>query len=324
MNVENGLFCCNTCGEPLIRNGSRLACHACDKEFADIEDGIIVFDGAIEEEDFFEKHIIERLSGEYVGYDRSTFLQALQKRTLWEMDSPNKKAGITEKIWWESHIGKIEYKSVLEVGCGVNYIVPYWLECGNRVVAFDKCRESIAFLRHLLGVIELPETNIEFAVADARSVRFSRTFDIINVNNVLHHIDDKREVFARLSESLADDGRLLIVEPNYYYPPRWFVETEVFDPINLVKNYFVRAGLLEKGEKGVIFSELKEELREAGFEIEFNRKDTNYLGYFTSYWLKNESMLCRVIFGIDAYFLSWALPRLLAPFEYIIAKKSQT
>ena len=44
-----------------------------------------------------------------------------------------------------------------------------------------------------------------------------------------HHVDDKLAALSRLHRCLNDDGKLMIVEPNYYYPPRWIIETDVFE-----------------------------------------------------------------------------------------------
>jgi len=319
--MENFLAC-NQCGGVLGDVQGALACLSCHEVFGIVEEDIAVFDGAVDKEDFFDKQAVERLSRKYEGFDRETFLDSIKRRTLWEMDEVNKKVGIAQKLWWEPYIGKVKSKTILELGCGVNYLVPYWLFCGNKIVAFDICKESVVLLRKNVRNIGVPEEQIAWAVADARTVDFNQTFDIININNVLHHIDDKKRVLSQAFEWLADDGKLLIVEPNYYYPPRWIVETDVLDPFNFVKDYFVRNDLLERGEKGVVFSALKSDLAEAGFQIEENRIDDNYLGYFTTYWLGTATRIARVTFELDRLIFSKLLPRIWAPFEYIVATKS--
>jgi SAM-dependent methyltransferase len=318
----DSLFLCDTCDIPLVASENRLVCEACGTAFASIEENIAVFFDTANKMDFFDKQVIERLSEKCRGFDRAAFLDSLNKTEFWEMDALNKEVGITMKFWWEPLIGKIENRSILEVGCGINYIVPYWLECGNEVVAFDACKESILLLRQLIERAGLSEDRIRFAVADARTVRPNRAFDVININNVLHHIDDKRRVLERLHSCLAKDGRLLIVEPNYYYPPRWIIETSAFDPFNFIKEYFVRNSLIEKGEKAIVFTELKKTLKEAGYKIVANPKDMNYLGYFSIYWMRQNSPLARITSAIDGLLMRWLLPRIMAPFEYIVAVKA--
>ena len=315
-------FClCDTCDVPLVLSENRLVCRTCDTAFASVEDGIVVFDDAVDKENFFEKQAIARMSEKYRCFDRAAFLESLKKTELSEMDEVNKAVGITRKFWWEPHIGKVEDKSILEVGCGINYIVPYWLECGNDVVAIDACKESILLLRRVIEQAGLDRERIRFAAADARTIKLAETFDVININNVLHHIGDSRQVLSRLRSLLCDDGTLLIVEPNYYYPPRWIIETDVFDPFNFVKDYFVRNDLIEKGEKGVVFSDLKRAFHDTGYEIVANPKDMNYLGYFSIYWMRRNSPLARMISNLDNLLFGWTLPRIIAPFEYIVAVK---
>ena len=79
--------------------------------------------------------------------------------------------------------------------------------------------------------------------------------------------------------------------------------------------------IIEEGEKGIIFSVYKKELREAGFRVVANKKDLNYIGYFSVYWMKSGSPLAKAIHYLDRGIMQWVLPRLLAPFEYIIAEK---
>jgi len=76
---------------------------------------------------------------------------------------------------------------------------------------------------------------------------------------------------------------------------------DVLDPFNFIKNYFVRNELIEKGEKAIIFSKFKSDLKAAGFHIEANDKDINYLGYCSIYWMGTDSPLARVLSAFDRY-----------------------
>ena len=71
-----------------------------------------------------------------------------------------------------------------------------------------------------------------------RKMVFNKKYDLINISNVLHHIDDKETVLQNLRNCLKLNGKLLIVEPNYYYPLRWIIETDVLDPFNFIKKCF--------------------------------------------------------------------------------------
>ncbi|MBF0102473.1 MAG: class I SAM-dependent methyltransferase [Desulfobacterales bacterium] len=320
-NIKN-LLACPMCMSPLKPVQKRLTCEICNKEYADIETECICFDNCIDEKGFFTKQGIEWIPEQYNNYTRQVFLESLAKREYWEMDEKNKLVGITRKLWWENYIGKVEHKRILEIGCGVNYITPYWLECKNDVVAIDNCRESINFLSKVIQLSGVPMDKLVLAVADVTAVRFLKKFDIIQMNNVLHHIKEYPILLNQLRNYLADDGRILIVEPNYYYPPRWIVETELFDPVNPIRNYFIRNELFEEDEKGIRFSILKKQLKNAGCEIVINMKDNNWLGYGNILWVKSGTALAKAIYILDHYLFSKVIPAILAPFEYIIARKS--
>ena len=315
-------YLCPSCRSPLELSGDRLACSPCGSGHASLIDGMIEFDGCTDKESFFERQAIEQLDRFYADYDAEKFQEVLKRVHLWQMDWANKRVGIARKFWWEPHIGPIRDKAVLEIGCGVNYIVPSFLLNGNRVFAFDICKGSVDFLRKILGRIGAPTERLELAVADATRLELGEKFDIVNINNVLHHIDDKPAVFERVHRHLKDDGKLIIVEPNYYYPPRWMIETDSLDPFNIVKNYFVRNNMIEKGEKAIIFPRMRRQILDAGFKIDATFKDPNFLGYFTQYWIREDTGLARAIFKLDEMLFRHILPAAVAPFQYIIASKA--
>lgn len=314
-------YCCPTCRKPLVVEDSMISCASCGSRYGVMDGGLMVFDGCLDKHNFFEKQAIERLNRYYEGYDEAAFRADLEKSELWQMDERNKRVGITRKKWWETHVGRITGKSILEIGCGVNYIVPYFASSGNDVVAFDICRESVEYSRNLLAKVVPEAGGVSYAVADATKVEFNESFDFVDISNVLHHIEDKPAVFERAYRALKPGGRMLIVEPNYYYPPRWAIETDLLDPYNILKNYFVANDLIEKGEKAIIFSDLMRQIADAGFQIVLREKDNNYLGYFSVYWFGERTLGARIAYALDKYVFSRILPRLIAPFEFVIARK---
>lgn len=90
--------------------------------------------------------------------------------------------------------------------------------------------------------------------------------------------------------------------------------------LNFAKDYFVRKGLIKKGEQAIVFPRLRQQLRNAGFKIEKSFEDPNFLGYF-AYWIKENTALARTVFWFDKHVFSKILPAVVAPFQYIIVSK---
>lgn len=320
MNTQ--IFLCPECYRNLSIRKNEFICEACNRGYASFEDDIVVFYGASDKLGYFDNQSLVHNTQRYAEYSQEMFEDAIHKKEFWEMDAPNKKVGITRKLWWQEHIGEIRDASILEVACGVNYLVPYWLYTNNEVTAFDICRESVTLLHNILKRIDVDIRRLNLFVADAERVVFNKKFDIINVNNALHHIEDKRKVLMQLKDCLKDEGRLLIVEPNYYYPFRWIIQTDFLERFNFVKAFFVNNEIIERGEKGIIFSEFRELLREIGLKIEVDFKDYNYMGYALMHWIDQNRYIPRLFYLLDRYILNFLLPTILAPFEYLILRKA--
>jgi SAM-dependent methyltransferase len=302
----------------LVKEENQLICNTCKSIPAIVKNNIIVYKGSNQKTDIFDKKAVNYLGQMYSTYTRNTFIDDLNKFNLNNIDFLNKKVGITTKFWWEKYIGKIKDKNVLEFGCGVNYLVPYWLLTKNNVVAFDVCKEAVFLLKDIVKRLNLPDKSLQLYVGDASLINFDKKFDIININNVLHHINDIRGILSKLKKMLNKNGKILIVEPNYYYPFRWFIETDIFGKFNFVKKYFEKNYLIEKNEKAIKFKELKQLIKDMNFSTGVNVGDPNYLGYATIYFLDKFPRLVNLIYYTDKYLFSKIIPKVIAPFQYFI------
>jgi len=318
----NDQFFCPECKDARLElRQDALVCVKCNQNIARIEDGISIFSGCDGKSSFFGERSTNWLAND-PDLNRDAVLESFHRRELWNMDKLNRKLGVAKKCWWEEYLGCLCNKSVLEIGCGVNYLVPYWLETGNSVMAVDICKESVFLLSSLLKRIGISEEKLSLTVADVERIRFRKKFDVISINNVLHHVGNRLAALKGLSSSLAPGGKLILVEPNYYYPPRWILETNLFDPLNVLKSFIYRRGIIEEGEKAIIFSQLKKELEVTGFSIEVNAKDNNYLGWLLMFGMGAGGSLAKAVYKMDKHIMSKILPRVLAPFEYIIASNA--
>ena len=105
-------------------------------------------------------------------------------------------------------------------------------------------QERIFLLQNIITKMQFPKDHLDLFVCDAEKLNIDMKFDVISINNVLHHIEDKNEALTRLMSMLNDNGIILIVEPNYYYPFRWIVETDIFGKLNIVKTFFEKNYLI--------------------------------------------------------------------------------
>jgi len=314
-------FLCTNCDDVLVKEENQLICNTCKSIPAIVKNNIIVYKGFDQKTDFFDKRAIDLQRQMYSTCTHNTFIDDLNKFNLNNIDLPNKKVGITTKFWWEKYIGKIKNKNVLEVGCGANYLVPYWLLTENNVVGFDVSKEIVFLLKDIVKRLNLSDKSLHLCVGDADSINFDKKFDIININNVLHHISDKRGTLSKLRKMLKKNGKILIVEPNYYYPFRWIAETDFFGKFNFVKKYLEKNNLIEKNEKAIKFKELKQLIKDMNFSTEVNIKDPNYMGYATIFFLDAFPRLVNLIYYTDKFFFSKIMPKVIAPFEYLIISK---
>ena len=105
---------CEKCGQVLTQQGNELICKSCNFTNAVVENGVVVYSGCEQKTDFFDKQSVEKLSKQYDSYNKEQFEVDLSKTNLLSMDKLNKKVGITQKLWWESYIGKVENSNILE------------------------------------------------------------------------------------------------------------------------------------------------------------------------------------------------------------------
>lgn len=95
-------------------------------------------------------------------------------------------------------------KKTLDLGCGTGVFSPFF---GPDYIGIDISERYIKYA--------CQKYNKNFLVADARALDFiDQSFDIIFVNGVLHHLDDKTvlEVMKEMNRVLRLNGRALIME----------------------------------------------------------------------------------------------------------------
>ncbi len=129
--------------------------------------------------------------------------------------------------------------TVLDLGCGRGELIYYCAKKGAKALGIDYSPDAVKIAKRTIGM--LPDelrTRANAEVGDVAFYDFREKFTIVFMIEIVEHVYDWQlvEAFKRVRDILADDGRLIIVTPNYYYekyllPLKRFVNI----PFNLLK-----------------------------------------------------------------------------------------
>ena len=112
-----------------------------------------------------------------------------------------------------SLLGKYNFKSCLEIGCGTGKNTLWLAERAAKVKAVDFSEEMIAKAR-----AKNPPAHVEFVVADVtKAWNFtSAKFDLVSFSLILEHLEDLNHIFREASKVLAPNGLLYLGELHPY------------------------------------------------------------------------------------------------------------
>lgn len=240
---------------------------------------------------------------------------------LWNMDKVNSGLGVTTKLWWETFFhSKFKDKKILDVGCGNCYHVPYWALHKNDIVGLDSSQASLDILSGFLRKLGLKARLKKGFIED---VVFHEKFDIVNFNNMLHHVESIPKSLSNARKVIKEDGYLIVVEPIYHFPFRWIVETDFLKSINIFKKHFIKKDLYYEEEKALSAKKYLRYICRAGFKPVYVNYDTNFFGYaLTLLGVKNRT-LKKVVYGFDKIFTRLFVLKSIRSFIYVIAKPVQ-
>jgi ubiquinone/menaquinone biosynthesis C-methylase UbiE len=114
-----------------------------------------------------------------------------------------------DEVITRTFLGGLNFKSILEIGCGTGKNTSLFARIGEQVRALDFSEEMIAQARRKSSA-----ANVEFTLADItqRWPVDGASIDLISCNLVLEHIADLNHVFAQAVRVLTNNGRLFISE----------------------------------------------------------------------------------------------------------------
>lgn len=106
-------------------------------------------------------------------------------------------------------LGKLRFKSILEIGCGTGKNTNLFAKIGEAVHALDFSRAMIEQAR-----LKSSFDNVTFTVADINRPWpcKDRSVDLISCNLVLEHIADLSFIFAEAARILVNGGEFFVSE----------------------------------------------------------------------------------------------------------------
>jgi malonyl-CoA O-methyltransferase len=138
-------------------------------------------------------------------------MQTKQAYAQWAStyDSDRNRTRDLDEVVTRKLLGGLNFKSILEIGCGTGKNTLLLAQIGEHVRALDFSEEMIAQARHKSSA-----ANVDFTVADIteRWPVDDASIDLISCNLVLEHIADLMHVFAEAARVLMNDGRFIISE----------------------------------------------------------------------------------------------------------------
>ncbi|MDR2467761.1 MAG: class I SAM-dependent methyltransferase [Spirochaetaceae bacterium] len=110
--------------------------------------------------------------------------------------------------------------NVLDYGCGNGILLPIISQfCigGGGVIGFDIVPVFIDAARDLLLKNNIKNSSV-YSAAEFNESFKENYFDVVIVNDVLHHMDNPKEAVENIYKLLKPDGKLIILEPNRLNP----------------------------------------------------------------------------------------------------------
>jgi ubiquinone/menaquinone biosynthesis C-methylase UbiE len=108
----------------------------------------------------------------------------------------------------QSKKGNLLDKKVIDIGCGSGHIAAYLSE-RNSVWAVDVVDQVSPDVRQKIKFIKIEEDLSQLP---------DREFDIVILNHVLAHTEDKLKLLMEVNRVLKNNGICYVANPNRYYP----------------------------------------------------------------------------------------------------------
>ncbi len=142
----------------------------------------------------------------------------------------NKTRDLDQKVTQEV-LSKINFKSVLEIGCGTGKNTAWFIQNAETILAVDFSPEMLEIAKN-----KVKSKKVKFIEADiTKSWSFNTSpVNLISINLVLEHIENIDPIFKNAKENLKKEGYLFICE---LHPFKQYLGSQAQFDNKLVPNY---------------------------------------------------------------------------------------
>lgn len=131
-----------------------------------------------------------------------------------EADFPPAGMEILKSQTMEVALPQVSGKSILDVGCGVGSLTLMMarMNPGSRVTGIDLLEDTMRQCR--LNAVAYDIENVDFKPASIYELPFDdKSYDTVTCFFMLHHLDDIQKALSEVKRIVADNGKVLAVEP---------------------------------------------------------------------------------------------------------------
>jgi 2-polyprenyl-3-methyl-5-hydroxy-6-metoxy-1,4-benzoquinol methylase len=106
---------------------------------------------------------------------------------------------------------------ILDYGCGSGVLIPIISQFCAEVCGFDIVPGFVILAKKLMVEQDIHNAAV-YDDAEFNNKFKDNCFDVVIVNDVLHHMDNPSEAIEKIHTLLKPEGRLIIIEPNRFNP----------------------------------------------------------------------------------------------------------
>jgi ubiquinone/menaquinone biosynthesis C-methylase UbiE len=144
-----------------------------------------------------------------IGKSKIMNVQNAYNEWAGQYDTNQNKTRDLEALVLRETLGKLEFSSCLEIGCGTGKNTAWLQTKANQVVAVDFSEEMLSKAKE-----KISQPNVQFLQADINEPWHfvQQPFDVVSFSLVLEHIEDLTAIFKKVAEALSPNGHVYIAE----------------------------------------------------------------------------------------------------------------